>query len=213
MKERPVLDWRPRFDERSRRFPVRAIAPDAPRGYSWSCPVWLDQGREGACVGFGWAHRRAARPAARAGVSEADAFDLYHRAQQLDEWEGEAYEGSSVLAGAKAALERGWIVAYHWAFSEPELAAGVSRRGPAVLGLPWYEGMFEPDAAGFLRPTGQLAGGHCILDRGLSLRRGAHRVHNSWGLGWGENGEAWISRADMAALLAQDGEACLPTVR
>ena len=59
-----VFDRLVQFDERSRAFPIRALidADAKPRSYTWQCPVWLDQGTEGACVGFGVSHEAAARP-------------------------------------------------------------------------------------------------------------------------------------------------------
>ena len=44
------------------------------------------------------------------------------------------------------------------------------------------EGMYVPDAQGFLRPTGRLVGGHCLFDRGVSKWMN-DRPYNSWGLG------------------------------
>ena len=208
------LDRAVEFDERSRAFPARTlVAARAPRSFTWRCDVTLDQGREGACVGFGWAHEAAARPKPVRGLTAADALAVFRRSQELDQWAPAAHDGSSVLAGAKAGTERGWYGEYRWAFGEPDLALAVGWAGPAVLGLNWYEGMFEPGPDGFLRRAGALAGGHCLLCVGYSVRRAAYRLHNSWGPGWGEGGRAWLTAADMATLLAEDGEACVPVVR
>jgi len=189
------------------------VAEKPRRSYTWSCKVFLDQGREGACVGFAWAHDAAARPKVVPLVDDLDALDLYRYARTVDAWPGEAYEGTSVLAGAKAMQQRGWLKSYRWAFSEEDLALAVGYKGPAVLGLSWYEGMFEPDADGFLRPSGNVAGGHAILCHGYSRKLDAYKVHNSWGQDWGVRGEALIAREDMVRLLAEDGEACIPVFR
>jgi len=214
MSER-VLDRRIEFDDRSRQFPIRALVADKPRrSYTWSCKIFLDQGREGACVGFAWAHDAAARPKVVPLVDDLDALDLYNRARQLDAWPGEAYDGTSVIAGAKAMQERGWLKEYRWAFSEQDLALAVGYKGPAVLGVNWYSGMWEPDGEGFLHPTGTIVGGHAILCHGYSIRDGGYyKVHNSWGQDWGARGEARIRREDMARLLEEWGEACIPVFR
>ena len=51
------------FDDRSRGFPIRAlVGPKELRSYTWRCDIFLDQGNEGACVGFGVSYELAARP-------------------------------------------------------------------------------------------------------------------------------------------------------
>ena len=156
--------------------------------------------------------RAAARPVVRS-TSEADALSIYRRARQLDGWPGEDYDGTSVLAGAKAAKERGRLVSYRWGFSLDDLILAVGYTGPAVLGVNWYEGMFDTDSSGYVRATGSVAGGHAILCRGVSVRTRSFLLHNSWGRSWGRDGCARITFDNMARLLREDGEACIPTVR
>ena len=210
-----TFDRIPKFDERSRDYPIRIlITPTVPRSYTWRCPIVLDQGSEGACTGFAVAQEAAARPVMVAGITNAVAKQIYYRARQLDEWEGENYEGSSVLGAMKAGQEKGWYQEYRWVFGgEPELALAVSFKGPAVLGINWYEGMSNPDRNGLIRPTGALQGGHAILCIGYNTRTGLYRLHNSWGAEWGINGGCFISKQDMALLLKQQGEACVPVIR
>lgn len=210
-----TFDRRPSFDERSRAFPVRAmLAPGRPRrSYTWRCPVNLDQGAEGACAGMAVAHEAAARPVEVANVCNSTARAIYKRAQQLDEWPGEGYSGTSVLAAIKAGAERGWYKEYRWAFSEEDLALAVGYQGPAVLGLPWYEGMSAPDTAGIIHPDGKVLGGHAILCIGYSIKTHLYRLHNSWGPRWGKWGDCFLSDANMAWLLRDGGEACIPVKR
>jgi len=206
------LDRIPQFDERSRNFPIRALVPKKQRSYTWSCKAWLDQGREGACVGFAWAHDLNARPKIIA-VDNSYARGIYTSAQKIDEWAGEAYEGTSVLAGAKVVSNIGYMTEYRWAFGLDDLILAVGYAGPAVLGLNWYEGMFQPDTKGFLKPTGRLAGGHAILCHSVNVKEKYFKLHNSWGQDWGVNGECFISFEDMDRLLHEQGEACVPVVR
>lgn len=208
-----VLDRVPRFDERSRQYPIRALMGTAqPRSYTWSCPVWLDQGTEGACVGHGWAHENAARPVARPSSSEL-AFALYREAQKLDQWPGEDYSGTSVLAGAKAMQARGLLQEYRWAFGLDDALVAISRHGPAVIGVTWYEGMFNTNSEGFIRPTGRRVGGHCVMVHGVNVRSRTVRLRNSWGRGWGVNGDALLAWEDLAFLLKNKGEVCVPVRR
>jgi hypothetical protein len=206
------------FDERSRDYPIRAVLEaekfTKPRSYTWKVPVRLNQRREGACVGFAWAHEAAARPVVIGGLSDALARDMYKRAQQLDQWPGEAYSGTSVIAGAKVMKERGWLAEYRWAFTLEDALTAVSRTGPAVLGIPWYESMYYPNADGFIKPVGGMAvGGHAILCNGVSVRGKFATLTNSWGAAWGNNGACKISWDDLGRLLDESGEVCIPVER
>jgi len=204
-----TFNRRVHFDERSRGYGVRALVGDKPpRSYTWSCLAWLDQGAEGACTGFSMAHGIAARPLPKRVTTDL-AQALYHRARQLDEWPGDDYEGSSVLGAVKAAKEAGHVKEYRWAFGVEDLKLTLGYVGPAVLGINWYEGMQDPDARGVIRVSGEIAGGHAILCNGFNVKTGMFRLHNSWGRDWSVGGECFISEADMARLLKEDGEACI----
>jgi hypothetical protein len=209
---------RPQFDERSRLFNVRSLADQlTPRSYTWRVPEHLDQGSEGSCVGFGFAHELAAQPVSVKNVTTRTAHEIYWSAQHDDPWPGGAYpgasplyEGTSVLAGATALRALGHYREYRWAFSEPDVAVVVGRHGPVVIGVNWYTGMMSTDASGFIRPTGVIEGGHCTLLHGISLRGDRYSVWQSWGSDWGLGGRAFIWREDLARLLAEDGDACVP---
>lgn len=212
------------FDERSRDYPIRALyAPKAPRSYTWRVNTFLDQGQEGSCVGHAWAHELCARPVETI-VDHDYAMTIYFHAQELDDWPGGAYAGASprydgtaVIAGAKAVSMAGHMTEYRWAFGLDDLVLALGYAGPAVLGVNWHEGMFRPDPDGRIRPSGVVSGGHAILaHRVVSPRPGRIGqiwLHNSWGPGWGLGGECWMTFDDMAQLLSEDGEACIPVGR
>lgn len=204
------------FDERSRGFAVRPMVEQKePRSYTWRCRTYLDQGQEGACVGFGISHELAARPAEVVGVTNQFAREkIYWEAQKIDEWEGGAYpgaepvyEGTSVLAGVKVAQQMGFFDAYYWAFGLNDVILGVGYGGPAVLGLPWLEGMFNVDSQGYIHATGAVAGGHCLLCRGVDVSENFFLLRNSWGKTWGVNGDCKISFDDFQKVLKDGGEA------
>ncbi len=221
-------------DPRSRDYSIAAITPpdqyERLRSYTWSTGPTLDQGTEGACVGFAWAHELAAKPAVVTGLTAAFARKkIYFAAQKRDNYPGGAYpgampfiEGTSVLGGAKAVQALGYIREYRWAFDFWDLVAAVGYRGPAVFGCSWYAGMHTPDAEGFVSPTGTLRGGHCVALVGVKIvkdQRGDFSIsdsffkfQNSWGPDWGVEGFGKLRFEDVLTLW--DGaETCIPVVR
>ena len=84
---------------------------------------------------------------------------------------------------------------------------GVGHNGPAVIGVAWYEGMFTPDDKGFIKPTGGILGGHCVLVRAVNVKKKYFTIRNSWGGEWGVNGDCYITFGDMEKLLDNRGEA------
>jgi hypothetical protein len=226
----PRLDRLEEFDEASRDFRIGAVT-DATQPLTtklWTIPdteAVLDQGPDGACVGFGVTNELRFNPVPITGLNEAFAKQsIYWQAQRMDQWPGGSYpgatpvyEGTSVLAGIKVATKMGFYGEYRWAFTEPELAAAIPQFGPSVIGIPWTTTMFHPDAKGFLRPTGKVAGGHCVLVIGITITGstgdGYYTIYNSWGGQWGDQGTAKISRRNLAKLLKQNGDACIITRR
>lgn len=217
----PTLDRIASFDERSRDYGVRRLIPaPVPRKKR----VWtvrstpLDQGAEGACVGFGWSGELAATPVIY-DVDDRFAFNLYRAAQAEDRAMGNNWtDGASVLAGAKACAKAGYVKQYHWAFTTDEVIDALIRKGPLVLGINWYESMYEtqawPGGAHVIDVHGRLAGGHCILANGyVPDYTGLGEVvvlTNSWGPGWGNTtGSALLRRSDLTRLLNEQGEACV----
>jgi hypothetical protein len=210
-----TFDRRIEFDERSRAYPIRALLEPKPlRGYTWGCPVRLDQGKDGACVGYAWTHELAARPKAHYLANELLAFSVYREAQYLDPWpDTPPEEGTSILAGAKASVARRWIGEYRWCFNVHDLALAVGYTGPVVLGLNWRSNMMQTDGSGYIHASGPVVGGHAILCNGYSVKYKRFKLVNSWGADWGMGGACYVSETDMASLLADDGEACIPVTR
>lgn len=225
----PRLDWVSQHDEKSLNFPVRSVlasyVEERPR--TWKPGSVLDQGREGACVGFAWTAELLASPrpeSALTSVGNAFARQVYQEAQRIDEWEGEAYEGTSVLAGAKVLQSRGYFEEYRWAFSIEDVRDAVIEEGPVVLGIPWHEGMYDTRPSGLVDISGPIVGGHAITLYGYHPRmriwgedwRARHRVfrwRNSWGPTYGKTGNGLIRYEDLRDLLAGWGEACVPMDR
>lgn len=198
-------------DPRDRRFAMRAMldaTPPPPRAsrYYRAGPV-LDQGATSACVGFAWAQWLASAPLmTRAGPAP---LDIYAEARRVDEWPGEDYDGTSVRAGVKALQARGHVAEYRWAAGTDDVLDWLlGGHGSVVMGSAWYAGMFTPDQEGFIRPGGAVVGGHAYVLIGANRAAEKVRLLNSWGPAWGRRGRAWLRLADVARLLAEDGEAC-----
>jgi len=210
------------FDERSRAFAaVDAVPTRKHRSYRWRPGPVLDQGNEGACVGFALTHELMARPVPVAGLDGKFARDrIYHEAQRLDPWEGGAYEGASpfyegtsVLAGLKAVRALGYIGGFRWCFGLTDVRLALGYAGPITFGLSWYEGMTRPEPDGRIRPTGRLLGGHAILGYRNDERNARVWLTNSWSAAWGMGGTCYLTYDDLETLLYQAGEASIATGR
>lgn len=227
--EERVLDWGPNHDPRSKAYPISPLIKTVPtpRNKLWRTGKILDQGREGACVGFGWTAEALSTPVAvnlsRLKIkvpTEPNSFasQVYRDAQKIDEWSGEDYEGTSVLAGAKVMKKLGLLREYRWAFDNDDVLNALLTKGPVVIGIWWYSSMYNAPN-GVLSVGGRKVGGHCLTIVGYRLakdsRTGADSfiLQNSWGEDWGINGLAEIKATDLNALLSDDGEACVPVSR
>lgn len=212
----PVLDRLPNDDTRSveryhlRGLPTEVVEQRKIRSIGWQCKPRLDQGREGACVGFGLAHELAASPKPVPQTND-DALRWYHNAQAIDGYP-DSTPGTSVRAGAEAVRQAGLIVEYRWGTSLADLQQALMY-GPVILGLNWYGGMFRPDAAGVIRVSGKIEGGHCLAAIGQSFKTELVRLRQSWGADHGVNGDVYIPFADLARLIAEDGDVCIPLTR
>lgn len=224
------LDWQPRFDDRSKGYSIRpVIGPTKQKRPAtfWSEGTVLDQGSEGACVGFGWMAEVLAKPAQ---PDEQPSEDLgnslaqfyYKEAQKIDEWEGEDYEGTSVLAGAKVMKRYGLISEYRWCFNIDDIIDAICSAGPVVIGVPWYESMYVTNRDGLVNVSGDKVGGHCIVLTGYDPAKifgngrqtvEVFRWRNSWGNDYGLNGSGYIRVSDLRKLFEEGGEACVPVVR
>lgn len=226
-----VLDWVSRHDPESRNYGIRSLVGSAvePKIKNWSPGLVLDQGREGACVGFAFAAELAASPSrippkVTTDLLERYATGIYKDAQKIDAWQGESYEGTSVLAGAKVLKNRGLIGGYRWCFSVADIRDAIIAEGPVVIGIPWFESLYETRPSGLVEVSGSLVGGHAITligyhpkirlaKEGYSKRFEVFRWRNSWGPSYGLAGNGYITSEDLATLLSDNGEACVPVDR
>jgi hypothetical protein len=180
----------------------QVLAPgDLPRGVDttpgWELRIQLDQGPTSHCVGFCWAGWGNAAPV-------EDNF-------QNADGEPRAENGTTVRSGALALRDRARLAAFAFAKSTAEIDDWINTRGSVVIGSNWTNDMFNPDANGYVRPTGAVAGGHCYLMLERIDADDAYVFQNSWGAGWGLHGRFKMKRTDLEGLLRDQGDACCST--
>jgi len=216
------LDRIPNFDSASKRYGVAEVVPEREIiSKVWLIQTCLDQGREGACVGFGVTHALLSEPQIGDPTKYTEKFareEIYYPAQYNDPWPGgeypgayPVYGGTSLLDGLKAAKSAEEISEYRWAFDLNDLLVGVGYYGPAVIGVNWYSGMQEPDRKDMIHATGRVMGGHCTLIYRVNHHLNLAYIHNSWGNSWGNAGKCSISFKDLEKLLREDGECAFIT--
>lgn len=207
----------PAIDHRDRRFALPSKAqytPTRANRYWYTGPV-LNQGDTSQCVAYAGEGLLMAGPVTNKPYQTP--FELYRACQQVDEWPGDDYDGTSVRALMKVFKDVGLISEYNWAADIQSMIEHVLEVGPMVMGTDWYSGMLSVDIRGFVHAEGSLEGGHAYLLPGINLRKrcpdgslGAFRIQNSWDTDWGQKGRAWLSFTDADKLLRAWGEAATP---
>jgi hypothetical protein len=187
-------------------------------------PGILDQGNTGTCVGHGFEYRLRGAPFSHKEGVVPDAFAIYDLATTLDPWTDNDHDlqsGTSVLAGVKALIALGYAEGhYDWIYDADTAVKWLTGKdadgryvgGPLVIGVAWYDSMFETDDYGFVRiaPGSRVVGGHCLEVDLADQTMGCVGGPNSWG-DWGEDGRWKMDLATLDRLLKEDGEAVIIT--
>jgi hypothetical protein len=210
MKKR-VLGRLIEHDPRSYNYRALGVTDERPiltktwrRGYAY------DQGQTPMCVAYTGKGILNTTPVSATipyyirSAFPASAF--YTGAQELDEWPGNDYDGTSALGLGKYLRSVGLITAYEWCFNWREVAVALSYRGPVGIGVGWRSAMWDTDSAGFLHPSGAVEGGHEVELIGVDARGWVIGM-NSWGREWGVGGRFKLTFADLNTLLADQGDA------
>lgn len=217
-------------DPRDRRFALtadrlreipRAIEPGLRRRVlPWKRGPVLDQGQTSECTVFAAAAFLQCAPTLhRKGLTWArqQFTDYYNEARRRDEWEGEAYEGTSFRAVMKVLVEAGLISEYLWPENEDVVREYLYTRGTLGFGKDWFYSMFFPGAKGaYVEPEGFAVGGHETVVRWYYHSKhykypDTYELINSWGEGWGDKG-LFRMKADVFRYLwlQLNGDLCSP---
>lgn len=210
---------------------VRPKSSIKPVQWTRRIPI-LNQGQVGSCTGNAFTGILGTDSAGRTGattvtvkadtkgVFTARAYDLdedfavlaYTLNTRLDSIKGDypaEDTGSTGVACGKSGQQLGLFTGYTHAFSLAALKSAL-QTGPAMIGIVWLNSMFEPKSDGTLQVdrTSGVAGGHELVVAGWDGAR--FRLDNSWDITWGDKGSCYVSEADMAWLLAQQGDVTVP---
>jgi hypothetical protein len=201
-------------DPRSLAYPAKTAPLRSVHHRHWGAA--LDQGRVSSCTGNAIAQALNTTPLrhGRPLLTEHDALNLYATATTLDEFPGEypeVDEGSSGLAVAKAAQQAGLISSYTHAFGLHQALAALVL-SPLIIGVDWYDGMFDVSGTGYIYPTGTVVGGHEIAVIALDVKHASVTLLNSWGPGWGRGGKAYLRWDDLDLLLSRQGDVTIPVL-
>jgi hypothetical protein len=232
----PRLRRHVRHDDRSRAyaFDTSGLSIVSAK-HTRRIPV-LDQGQLGSCTGnagigalgtdpyygpiTGMFGMTAASPAfgQRYTLDEAGAVQLYSDATKADDYPGQYPPddtGSDGLTIAKVLTKAGEISGYQHTFSSDDAlkALGVT---PAIVGINWFNNMFDPDQDGRVYPTGSIAGGHEFVADEIDATNQRVWFTNSWGDSWGvsrdgRGGRFYLTFADFGDLLGQQGDVTIFT--
>lgn len=187
----------------------------------WENPIRLNQGVEGACVGFGWTGFLNAKPRSH-DFENAYAFSLYHECTRIDQFPGtwkSGQQGTDVRVGAKVLKARSLINAYAFAESVEAVAQWLLSRGPIVVGVPWYASQDDPQGPhgyAYVDESSGLRGFHCVALDAVAWTGSSEGswfgFPQSWGPSWGNNGRGRFTEKGFEILLNTPGAVAVTAV-
>jgi hypothetical protein len=124
--------------------------------------------------------------------------------------------GDPYVVGEKPVSYSAGVETNRWAVTVDEMRTAIALGNAVTIGVDWYSNFDTPvqknKTTWFIGQgsLGSLRGGHSVCVYGVSDRRQAFKIKNSWGR---EYPLVWMPYETMQRLLDQDGEATLQTDR
>lgn len=201
---------------------VLAVGKPKPRKTAYRDGPLLDQGQTPQCVGYSCRGFLDGAPIMSNPNQGPSATEIYHMAQERDEWPGTNYDGSSVRGGMKALTDAGQICAYVWGQTVEEAIKWMNDGyGTCVVGTSWYAEMSNVDKDGYMmEPPSSMStpiGGHAWRWIWYDPNKKAILMRNSWGHDFGylkkgiPSGYAYVRVPFAERLLREEGEVAAPT--
>jgi hypothetical protein len=221
----PLID----YDLRDLNFPMAELLDTEiilPESKYWSPGMPLNQGREGACVGFSGAKNLYCYPIRTSSITEASGTlsgnnlgrGIYYECKKIDgspDTSGTSLHAcAKVLNGASGWKDR--VVEYRWAWDWDTAMAWLLTRGVLIIGIPWYRSfdIGSKTTMPYLpMPSGGIRGYHAVCIYGGNRTNQTMRMINSWGYYFGFNGKAIFRRSVLEPILFSElGAGCLALV-
>lgn len=200
-----------RYELTPKRMAKIPVAPAKERKLPWRMGPILDQGPTPRCTVFALAHFLQAAPRVHLlGWSDEEYTTRYKAAQDVDEWPGNDYDGTSERAVLKGAQDRGEIAEYLMVPDEDTAKEYVRTRGGLLAGMDWYPPMFRPGKHGYVEPSGFPIGGHELYVRWYYPKThykypDTWELPNSWSPEWGDRGVCRMKGDVFRYLVFQTG--------
>lgn len=143
---------------------------------------------------------------------ESDAVALYSLATHIDPIDGQSYPpddtGSSGIDISKAAIQKGYITAYHHGFEFLHIRQYLSNVGPLIMGANWYDSFDSTDSKGriSLPKNASVRGGHEFELSGVNDEDNFIEAWNSWGDDYGDDGKFYIPFSVFEQLMDEEGD-------
>jgi hypothetical protein len=228
-------------DPRSLAYAHGVLPKSAIKSAEWTrrIPI-LDQGQVGSCTGNATtgllgtdsagrtasttvtvtaaaaANSRGVFAAGTYTLDEDFALKIYRLNTLLDSVPGDypgQDTGSTGIACGKSLVALGLATGYKHAFSLDALNSAL-QSGPVLIGIEWLASMFDTATDGriLVDRSSTVDGGHELELSKYDAATGEYWVPNSWGESWGDKGWGYLTTADLAWLLSQQGDVTVPAL-
>ena len=178
------VGWALAYGIKSYQEAVELQRPPTEPEHMFSPSFIYNQINEWGCYG-GSSILQALNLMKRSGVATLESFPY-------DEDDCEEIPSDGVKGDAKQYTISGWKrVEYR---SEGAMKTLLVNGQPVVVGMMTDDWFYKLDEGEVYRVSSRRSnGGHALVVVGYDDRRGAYKVLNSWGTGWGDNGYGWIA--------------------